>query len=65
MLRSQGIPARVAIGFRASELNSAGGYYQVRQLHAHAWVEALLEPAAPRRREPSARAGLRLDAGPG
>jgi hypothetical protein len=44
MLRSQGIPARVAIGFRAGEWNSAGGYYQVRQLHAHAWVEALLEP---------------------
>jgi transglutaminase-like putative cysteine protease len=45
MLRSQGIPARVAIGYRAGEWNSAGGYYHVRQLHAHAWVEALLEPA--------------------
>ena len=44
MLRSQGIPARVAIGYRAGEWNSAGGYYHVRQLHAHAWVEALLEP---------------------
>jgi hypothetical protein len=44
MLRSQGIPARVAIGFRASEYNSPGNYYQVRQLHAHAWVEALLKP---------------------
>ena len=44
MLRSQGIPARIAIGFRAGEWNSAGGYYQVRQLHAHTWVEALLEP---------------------
>jgi transglutaminase-like putative cysteine protease len=45
MLRSQGIPARVAIGYRAGEWNSAGGYYHVRQLHAHAWVEALLDPA--------------------
>ncbi len=44
MLRSQGIPARIAIGFRAGEWNSDGGYYQVRQLHAHTWVEALLEP---------------------
>jgi protein-glutamine gamma-glutamyltransferase len=44
MLRSQGIPARVAIGFRASEFNSAGSYYQVRQLHAHAWVEAMMRP---------------------
>ena len=44
MLRSQGIPARIAIGFRAGEWNSQGNYYQVRQLHAHTWVEALLEP---------------------
>ncbi len=44
MLRSQGIPARIAIGFRCGEWNSAGGYYQVRQLHAHTWVEVLLEP---------------------
>jgi protein-glutamine gamma-glutamyltransferase len=44
MLRSQGIPARIAIGFRAGEWNTAGSYYQVRQLHAHTWVEAFLEP---------------------
>jgi transglutaminase-like putative cysteine protease len=42
MLRSQGIPARVAIGFKGGEWNSVGGYYQVQQLHAHAWVEAYL-----------------------
>ncbi len=45
MLRSQGVPARVAIGYRAGEWNSAGGYYHVRQLHAHAWVEVLLDAA--------------------
>ncbi len=44
MLRSQGIPARLIVGFRSSEYNSIGGYYQVRQRHAHAWVEAYLEP---------------------
>ncbi len=44
MLRSQGIPARFVIGFKASEYNTAGSYYQVRQLHAHAWVEVLLAP---------------------
>jgi transglutaminase-like putative cysteine protease len=70
MLRSQGIPARVAIGYRAGEWNSAGGYYHVRQLHAHAWVEALLEPGhyAAQNRFPGLdadrRAWLTLDASP-
>jgi transglutaminase-like putative cysteine protease len=42
MLRSQGIPARLVIGYRGGDFNSIGDYYQVRQRHAHAWVEALL-----------------------
>ncbi len=42
MLRSQGIPARMVIGFKGGEWNDVGKYYQVQQLHAHAWVEALL-----------------------
>ena len=42
MLRSQGVPSRVVIGFRGGEWNSLGSFYQVRQLHAHAWVEVLL-----------------------
>ncbi|REK06699.1 MAG: DUF3488 domain-containing protein [Planctomycetota bacterium] len=42
MLRSQGIPARVVIGFKGGEWNSVGQYYQVQQLHAHSWVEAYL-----------------------
>jgi len=40
MLRQQGIPSRMIIGFKADEWNSIGRYYQVRQLHAHTWVEA-------------------------
>ncbi len=44
MLRSQGVPARMVIGFKGGEFNALGGFYQVRQLHAHAWVEAYLEP---------------------
>jgi transglutaminase-like putative cysteine protease len=44
MLRSQGIPARMAIGFKGGEFNSLGSYYQVRMLHAHTWVEAYIEP---------------------
>jgi transglutaminase-like putative cysteine protease len=43
MLRSQGIPARMAIGFKGGEWNSLGMYYQVQQLHAHAWVEVYLD----------------------
>jgi hypothetical protein len=42
MLRSQGIPARMAIGFKGGEWNPLGEYYQVQQLHAHAWVEVYL-----------------------
>jgi protein-glutamine gamma-glutamyltransferase len=42
MLRSQGIPARIVAGYNTDEFNELGGYYMVRQLHAHAWVEALV-----------------------
>jgi hypothetical protein len=44
MLRSQGIPARMVVGYHGGEFNSLGNYYLVRQKHAHAWVEAYLEP---------------------
>ena len=44
MLRCQGIPARLVVGYRGGEYNRVGHYYVVRQLHAHAWVEAFLEP---------------------
>lgn len=43
MLRSQGIPARVVVGYRTDEYNELGQYYVARQLHAHAWVEALVQ----------------------
>ncbi len=42
MLRSQGIPSRMVVGFKPSEYNEVGGYYQVLQRDAHAWVEAYL-----------------------
>jgi transglutaminase-like putative cysteine protease len=44
MLRSLKIPARLAIGFKGGEYNPGGRYYQVRELHAHAWVEAYVPP---------------------
>lgn len=40
MLRSLGIPARIANGFVAGEYNPFGEYYQIRQSDAHSWVEA-------------------------
>jgi transglutaminase-like putative cysteine protease len=42
MLRSVGIPARLATGFMGSEFNPLEDYYIVRQSNAHAWVEAYL-----------------------
>ncbi|QDV63746.1 transglutaminase TgpA family protein [Crateriforma conspicua] len=42
MLRSEGIPARMVVGYCTDEYNTLGDYYVARQLHAHAWVEALL-----------------------
>jgi hypothetical protein len=46
MLRSQGIPARIAIGYKGGEYNMLGEYFVVRQKHAHAWVEAWMPPGA-------------------
>jgi protein-glutamine gamma-glutamyltransferase len=42
MLRSRGIPARLATGFLGAEHNPLEDYWVVRQANAHAWVEAYL-----------------------
>ena len=42
MLRSVGIPSRMVMGFKGGDWNDLGRFYQVRQLHTHAWVEAYL-----------------------
>ena len=39
MLRMDGIPARVAVGFRPSVYDAASRAWQVRALDAHSWVE--------------------------
>jgi transglutaminase-like putative cysteine protease len=41
MLRSQGIPARLAIGYASSERDLLTGTYTVRNRDAHAWTEVL------------------------
>ena len=43
MLRSQGIPARIVVGYKTDEYNDISDEYVARQLHAHAWVEALID----------------------
>ncbi len=41
MCQSIGIPARMVIGFKCDDYNAMGGYFIVRQSHAHAWCEVL------------------------
>lgn len=43
MLRSQGIPARLIVGYKTNEYDEIGGRFIARQSHAHAWVEALID----------------------
>jgi Transglutaminase-like superfamily len=42
MLRSQGIPARMIVGYKGGSFNSVGQYYVVQQRNAHTWVEVLI-----------------------
>jgi len=42
MLRAVGIPARMVVGYKSDEYDRATDSFRVRQLHAHAWVEAFL-----------------------
>jgi hypothetical protein len=39
MLRTLGVPARLAVGYGAGTYNYITGYYEVRAKDAHAWVE--------------------------
>jgi transglutaminase-like putative cysteine protease len=43
LLRTVGIPSRVATGFSLSAPNPVTGYYEVRALDGHAWVEAFID----------------------
>ncbi len=71
MLRSQGIPARLVVGFNTDEFNNIGGFYVARQLHAHAWVEALVNADLLKPNElqysavPAKQYWMRLDPTPG
>ncbi|NLF96049.1 MAG: DUF3488 domain-containing transglutaminase family protein [Candidatus Riflebacteria bacterium] len=39
ILRAMGVPARPVGGYSMGEWNDIGGFYTIRQGHAHAWVE--------------------------
>lgn len=71
MLRSQGIPSRLVVGFSTDEYNNIGGYHVARQLHAHAWVEALIDAQWLRPKDmvysstPASQYWMRLDPTPG
>ena len=43
MLRSLGIPARVATGFQSGYYNQVSGLYVIRASDAHAWVEGWID----------------------
>jgi len=44
ILRSQGIPARLVVGYKCDEYGYLSQAYLVRQSHAHTWVEAYVAP---------------------
>jgi transglutaminase-like putative cysteine protease len=43
LLRTLGLPSRLATGFAQGEWNEVGNYYTVRQRDAHAWVEVYFQ----------------------
>lgn len=62
MLQAVGVPARVVNGYKGYEANSVSGRYEVKQKHAHTWLEAFIDghwetidptPAAAREQEVS------------
>jgi hypothetical protein len=73
MLRTLGIPSRVATGFQSGYFNDVSGMYVIRASDAHAWVEAWIEGQGWRTFDPTppdkspsgglfARLGMYLDA---
>lgn len=43
MLRAVDIPSRLVTGFKGADYSSENSCYEVRQRHAHAWVEAWID----------------------
>lgn len=54
MLRSVGLPARVIVGYQGGKINQISNQLEVKQLNAHAWVEAYLPKKGWLRFDPTA-----------
>jgi transglutaminase-like putative cysteine protease len=65
MLRSIGVPARVAVGFQQGDWNPYGRYFMVRLSDAHAWVEVYLDGRGWVAFDPSPRAEAMAEEIPG
>jgi protein-glutamine gamma-glutamyltransferase len=64
MLRSQGIPARLAVGYAPGERNPFTGFYEVRASDAHAWTEVYFPGIGWQAFDPTAQVPLAGDAPP-
>lgn len=64
MLRSQGIPARLAVGYAAGERNPFTGLYEVRAKDAHAWAEVYFPTVGWQAFDPTASVPLSGDPPP-
>ncbi len=64
MLRTQGIPCQLVLGYRGME-QQADGTYVIRESNAHAWVEVLIPRPDPNRPKEPTFAWLTLDPTPG
>ncbi|MBI5074621.1 MAG: DUF3488 domain-containing protein [Nitrospirae bacterium] len=43
LLRTSGIPSRLVTGYHANRYNPVTGYFEIRKMDAHAWVEAYIK----------------------
>ena len=64
MLRSLGVPARLAVGYSAGTRNPFTGMYEVRASDAHAWAEVWFPGVGWQGFDPTAKVPLAGDQGP-
>ena len=64
MLRSQGIPSRLAVGYTPGERNPFTGFYEVRARDAHAWTEVYFPGIGWQAFDPTAQVPLAGDPPP-
>lgn len=65
MLRSQGVPARLATGYVTGERDRVSGVWNVRGTDAHAWVEVWFPQTGWQPFDPTAEVPFAADAGSG